>query len=650
MYLITKTKKLWVFALVACIILNAVSVFGAPSDINPLKDPGGFLPPTQGIATDSGGDEAPASPARTAEVEACAVQIKNQVADVLGKIRYEDQSLGEGIEGGTPPNGSGNGIPVQDGVVRGNTAAIAENTVTLVHNTFMTANNTGYAGFNSALVADNTAKLVAKEVGGGVSSILAKNLKNEGPSMDAVAFCMVNAIIKDLLEKTKNWVDEGGKDGNPIYPTNTLALKRTIRLEEAENIVREIMYSQSDTQAQEGSLEGGGTDFAATGQEQKRIVPKRVAGSVSGMITANLLLDDEYVTKNHDPDFPEEEAEFNDCLNDNSKCGKLSPSLVLLKIGPESGWAHYFNTQETLAKRTAEATDREMTSLNWSEGYQLATECPEGKERPDGSCDPRAIQVKQPYTSIRDELQSRNNIVHNRLATSDQFDSNVGTDLATQIIRIAASRQFLNTSGKNTLATVNPAVLEEFNGQSAQNNQTGSSGGSDSESTSDSSGSGSSSSNPVINLGNDSSGGSGGSSGGSGSGSSGSSGLGSGGSSSSNPIVVLILPNNSATYTMDSAFGIAWNIVNPSSSITAIELHLVDTNTLKTARIGGVAPVATSYNWSIPQNGTLGTGTNTITNIGDDSNRHYKIEVRLVNVIGGTIASDASDNAFSIVK
>jgi hypothetical protein len=95
---------------------------------------------------------------------------------------------------------------------------------------------------------------------------------------------------------------------------------------------------------------------------------------------------------------------------------------------------------------------------------------------------------------------------------------------------------------------------------------------------------------------------------------------------------------------------ITWTIKNKPTNMNSYELYLVDTAASKTSRIGVAAQTSLSSLWNIPANGILGAGSTQITGIGDSNAKKYKIEIRMLDAGGITLASDQSDAAFSITR
>lgn len=422
----------------------------------------------------------------------CANEVEDQIVSVvkqqLDNIKYEDGKLGEGIMTGIPGGGGGGGIQVYDTGVITNTLAIANNTMEIVTNTGQTVNNTGYSAFNTALVADNTAKLVAKEVGGGLSSKLVEGIVNDGPSLDAVAYCMVNKIVEKIVKDTRNWVQTGyskdGNTGNPTYVTNVAAHLRSIAKNEADQYVREITASEGngdtaprlghwerqttvELQSQDTSgrpieylrntngvnevwVPGGGTDpdplaskalGAQTESNNKASIFSGVKSAVAKMLNDNFMLENEYAKKDYSTNLPKDEAKFNTCL-DSGDCGGVPISQVLMEVGPLSAYAQYFDSQEALSRRTAEAEQSSLTSLDYGRGFQpIVDACPEDSKRDDGTCDYLALKTRAPYTFISDVTQSREDAIYTRLSGAQDFDS-VVQKFADLLVNDAASRQY----------------------------------------------------------------------------------------------------------------------------------------------------------------------------------------------------------------
>lgn len=117
------------------------------------------------------------------------------------------------------------------------------------------------------------------------------------------------------------------------------------------------------------------------------------------------------------------------------------------------------------------------------------------------------------------------------------------------------------------------------------------------------------------------------------------------------PTVTVTAPNlGTVDLKTSKTATITWTIKNKPANINSYELYLIDTAANKTSRIGIASQTYLSVLWNIPANGILGTGNTQIVGIGDSSAKKYKIEVRMLDAGGVTIASDQSDAAFSITR
>ncbi len=116
------------------------------------------------------------------------------------------------------------------------------------------------------------------------------------------------------------------------------------------------------------------------------------------------------------------------------------------------------------------------------------------------------------------------------------------------------------------------------------------------------------------------------------------------------PLVTVTAPNTAVDIKFATGVSVAWTVKNLPANANAYEIYLVDTQANKTQRITSVGKTASSYKWSVPANGILGTGTDQITGIGDGNTKKYKVEVRMIDVSGVQIVKDQSDNNFAIVR
>lgn len=116
------------------------------------------------------------------------------------------------------------------------------------------------------------------------------------------------------------------------------------------------------------------------------------------------------------------------------------------------------------------------------------------------------------------------------------------------------------------------------------------------------------------------------------------------------PLVTVSAPNAATDIKFATGVSVSWTVKNLPVNANAYEIYLVDTAANKTQRITSVGKTTSSYKWSIPANGILGTGAEQITGIGDGAVKKYKIEVRMIDVSGVEIVKDQSDNNFAIIR
>jgi hypothetical protein len=80
-------------------------------------------------------------------------------------------------------------------------------------------------------IEKNSKKVAEKEVATGILDII--------PAMDAIAYCLVNEVIRYVADSTITWI-EGGFEGKPVYVSDTNKLFQDILSQELDGTINEI--------------------------------------------------------------------------------------------------------------------------------------------------------------------------------------------------------------------------------------------------------------------------------------------------------------------------------------------------------------------------------------------------------------------------
>ncbi|MBU3668694.1 MAG: hypothetical protein FGM57_01860 [Candidatus Taylorbacteria bacterium] len=115
-------------------------------------------------------------------------------------------------------------------------------------------------------------------------------------------------------------------------------------------------------------------------------------------------------------------------------------------------------------------------------------------------------------------------------------------------------------------------------------------------------------------------------------------------------LVTVTAPAANAKVRIGNTLTARWSVKTLPMNLHGYDVYIIDTVTNKKQRIASVSKINSSYIWTPPINGIVGSGDGAIWGIGDTDTKKYKIEVHMVDVSGVSIGSDQSDSAFSIVR
>lgn len=265
----------------------------------------------------------------------------------------------------------------------------------------------------------NTGRLTTAKVGGGDQGGIIQNFLNGigSVSLDSIAFCIANEMIKYIGESTISWI-KGGFKGNPVFVDNPSKFFTNIADQEAGAFIQTLVAST--------------TGINVCQPFKVSLAVKLIDDySSSSKSTVGCSLD---TIKNNYQGF----------VNGNFSSGGL-PGWFELIEQQNNYWGANEIAQSKLNAKITTKTNTAKIELDWSKGYKSFKICTNGKNT-DGSCKPNADGTSGEKTTtlggyIEHTVNARSTSPQRRLEIAQTFDGVVSA-LVNELIKIAVNKVF----------------------------------------------------------------------------------------------------------------------------------------------------------------------------------------------------------------
>lgn len=269
-------------------------------------------------------------------------------------------------------------------------------------------------------VGENIKTQVSAQVGtvvgtGGISTLTA-------PGWDAVAYCIVNAMIIYISDSTIQWINTGFK-GNPAFVNNPNQFFKQLADEEAGAFIQDLAY---------GTL----------GANICQVFRTNIVLTVANQYTGQYGYQNGYQNGGYGGGRGISNSGYGGCTFDELSTG-LDSFLKgdMIKGGGWDSWYQmsqnplnnpydtYFDVKDALTRtvnKTVETTNKELT---WNNGFLNFKTCKDPKDK-------TTCTTVTPGTVIQNQLNTTLNLGKNRLVLATKFDQ-VVTALVDKLIQTA---------------------------------------------------------------------------------------------------------------------------------------------------------------------------------------------------------------------
>lgn len=284
---------------------------------------------------------------------------------------------------------------------------------------FIPVSEKGLVGEN---IKTQTAASVGTVVGtGGISAMTA-------PSWDAVAYCIVNAMISYIADSTIRWINTGF-EGNPAFLNNPEMFFKQLADEETASFVQNLAYGVTGTNVcdvfranmvqsilSQYSNQGygyGGYGYDTGGYNR---------GISNGFLGCS---------------FDQNPNQLNSFIRGNFiQGGGWDSWYQISQTNQNNPYATYFRTNDQLRNQLVTVEANQNRELGWNNGWLNYKQCKNPKDK--STC----VTVT-PGSVIENQLESTLNISKQRLALAEKFDQ-VVTVLVNKLISTALNQAISN--------------------------------------------------------------------------------------------------------------------------------------------------------------------------------------------------------------
>jgi hypothetical protein len=243
------------------------------------------------------------------------------------------------------------------------------------------------------------------------------------PSVNSIAYCIINAVIEYLTTATINWINSGF-DGNPAFVENPEQFFKDVGDIEAAIFLQQVVQKTTGLNICEPFRLNIVTGLAGSRGDQFANQSKCTLDDISGAIgESGVKFDYQEYTSGR-----------------SANAGNLDFWRHATQNDQNNFMGAYFMSQEELAKRVSVKENTAQLDLTMGSGFLSFKKCSEDEvvTNPDGTTKTvkGACGVTTPGRVIEQQLNNRLNTGNERLIVADKFDQII-TALVNQLIKVA---------------------------------------------------------------------------------------------------------------------------------------------------------------------------------------------------------------------